>query len=982
LSDLAVAGHHPNRHIAVRSADQAVAHLRFRLKTWATPTARVARGFVVARSKYAGYVPIPGSERPQVPGSALLGPVKASDKIGFTVLLRQHPDSPGLHPIEHWQDTPPSGRQFYSAEEFMRTHGAADEDVRALIDFLESESLRVIEADAGRRRVLVEGTASRINSAFDITLNRYRAPHRFVSRPIRKGDGTIIEGETITEHEHQGFEGPVSVPSALAGVVSAVIGLDNRRLGGPAGTGTGDPPGATSLTPPALAQLYDFPNTLAAGQTIGLFAAADEGAAYLPADVTQFIGSLPTGFNTPPIVTPIGLTVGLTTYGNNTSLITGGSPPPAAYETTQDVQTSSATGQGANVNVYFTENSEAGWEAFLQRAIIPQPGDNPPSVLSASWVLYLDDSEASIGNPALSGSFANIVSGWLQSAAMRGISAFIAIGDWGSADQINDTHCHVGYPNSDPWFTGCGGTIIGAIGSPVPPFFEEWAWSDANTGSQFDSPPYDATGGGVSNTFTVPPYQTSAGVLPISKNDGNSRRGVPDVAGMVALTGFFMDGSGYSVTGTSCVAPLYAGLIATVNAFLGHSVGFLNPTLYEYGPEICNDIKVGNNDSGSVPDAPFYVTAIGWDPCTGWGSIDGLRLLSALAPAPIVVTATADSADFGDVCVGNFADQTLTINNSGFNELLISAISVSPTTDFAAPGVSSYPLAVAPGGSIDVVIRFQPSGLTLGSQTATVTIFSNELFSPHTITVTGNVVTPRLTLLIANDGDFGKICTGRFVDEPLILSNSGRCPLSVTSITSSSAAFVVPSVLSYPVRIAPGGFVPVPIRFSPIAVGAAAATITVISDDPASPATVDVSGDTPSGTLAVSGSTSFGGVQAGCCADRSIYICNVGDCTLHVTSVHFKRKSRQWRLLHNPFPTDVPPGACLPLVIQYRAIDMCPRPCELIIESDDQATPIKTLELLAYTMPSDCGCTAEHRDECCRQGYACCCDDEECEEGA
>jgi hypothetical protein len=933
----------------------------------------------VARSRPAGYVPIPGSERPQVPGSTLLGPVKASDKIGFTILLRERPDSPGLPPIEHWQSTPPSRRQFYSAEEFMRTHGAADEDARALIEFLESESLRVIEADAGRRRVVVEGTAARINRAFGVTLNRYRAPHRFVSRPIRKSDGNIVEGETITEHEHRGFEGQVHVPSALAGVVSAVIGLDNRRLGGPAGIGTGDPPGAASLTPTALAQLYEFPDTGAAGQTIGLFAAADEGAAYLPADVTQFIASLPTGFNTPPTVTPIGLTVGLNTYSNDTSLITGGSPSGAAYETTQDVQTSSAIGQGANVNVYFTENSEAGWEAFLQRATLPQPGDNPPSVLSASWVLYFDDSQA--GNPALSGSFANVVSGYLQSAAMRGISALIAIGDWGSANQINDTHCHVGYPNSDPWFTGCGGTIVGAIGSPAPPFFEEWAWSDANTGSQFDSPPYDATGGGVSSIFPVPSYQTSAGVLPISKNDGNSRRGVPDVAGMVALTGFFMDGSGYSFTGTSCVAPLYAGLIATVNAFLGHSVGFLNPTLYEYGPEICNDIKVGNNDPGSVPDAPFYLTAIGWDPCTGWGSIDGLRLLAAFAPAPIVVTAIADSGDFGDVCVGSFVDEILTIDNSGFSELLISEIGVSPAIDFAAPGVSSYPVAVGPGESIDVVIRFQPGSLAPSTKTATITIFSNELFSPHTITVTGTALAARLATVIANDGDFGKVCAGRFVDEPLILSNSGRCPLSVTSITSSSAAFVVPSVLSYPIRITPGGFVPVPIRFAPAAIGAVLATITVISDDPASPATVDVSGDTPSGTLAVSGSTSFGGVQAGCCADRSIYVCNVGDCTLHVTSVHFKRKSRQWRLLGNPFPTNVPPGACLPLVIQYRAIELCPRPCELIIESDDQATPIKTLEVLAYTMSSDCACKDEHRGECCRQGYACCCDDdEECEE--
>jgi len=50
---------------------------------------------------------------------------------------------------------------------------------------------------------------------------------------------------------------------------------------------------------------------------------------------------------------------------------------------------------------------------------------------------------------------------------------------------------------------------------------------------------YEAAGGGVSDQFPRPPYQVHAGVLPISKNDGGVRRGVPDVAGMVAMTGFF-----------------------------------------------------------------------------------------------------------------------------------------------------------------------------------------------------------------------------------------------------------------------------------------------------------------------------------------------------------------------------------------------------------------------------------------------------------
>ncbi len=542
------------------------------------------------------------------------------------------------------------------------------------------------------------------------------------------------------------------------------------------------------------------------------------------------------------------------------------SPPSGSvFECTIDVSIAAATALGTNINVYFTDGNEAGWEAFFNRAIFPLAGDNPPSVLSASWVPYLSDDSGTVGSLSASGSPVSILDGHLQSAAARGITVLMALGDWGANNLNGGVRCHVSYPNCDPWVTACGGTILGDVNTSPPPLFDEWTWSDANVASQFDLAPYDATGGGVSDTFPRPPYQVAAGILPISKNDGNVRRGVPDVAGMVAMSGFFTAGVGgpglNTGVGTSAVAPLYAGLVAMINAFLGHNVGFLNPTLYAYGPEICNDITVGNNDSGNTPDSPFYTTAIGWDPCTGWGSINGVRLLAALAPAPILATSIADTGDFGNACLGSFVDEILTINNAGFSTLLIWNIASFPS-DFQTPGVTSYPLAVSPGGSTDVVIRFKPTAV--GLTTGTITIFSNDLFSPHTITVTGTAQPPRLVLVIAGEGNFGNVCVGSFVDEPLILSNGGKCTLSVTSITSSSGEFLVPEVLSYPITVGAGDFLPVPIRFKPTSFGPKSATITVTSDDPASPATVNVSGDAPSGKLAVTGSTCFGGVTAGC----------------------------------------------------------------------------------------------------------------------
>jgi hypothetical protein len=358
-----------------------------------------------------------------------------------------------------------------------------------------------------------------------------------------------------------------------------------------------------------------------------------------------------------------------------------------------------------------------------------------------------------------------------------------------------------------------------------------------------------------------------------------------------------------------------------------------------------------------------------------------------------VATVIANSGSFGNVCLGSFADEPLTINNAG--TCPVSIVSITGSSDFLAPSALAYPLIVGPGESIDVAIRFQPTA-PFGSKAGTITIVSNDPAGPHVVAVSGLVPAPKANLLIANTGSFGNVCVGSFADEPLVITNSGRCTLSITGIASTSGEFLVPEVLSYPITIGPGDALPVPIRFKPASFGSKVATITVTSDDPASPISIRTSGDAPAGKLTVAGSTTFGGVNAGCCADRTLSICNTGECTLDVTGVHFKRRSRRWKLLNNPFPAKLRPGSCLPVVIQYRAGEKCPRPAELVIESDDPVTPVKCVELLAYTIWEGCcrqgseGCRKEDCDDCrkgccdrhspCQQGYPCCDDDDDDED--
>lgn len=333
--------------------------------------------------------------------------------------------------------------------------------------------------------------------------------------------------------------------------------------------------------------------------------------------------------------------------------------------------------------------------------------------------------------------------------------------------------------------------------------------------------------------------------------------------------------------------------------------------------------------------------------------------------------AIADHGDFGDVCLGRYHDLGLVVNNSGPCPLDVTGVSSSSSV-FFVPSVVSFPLVVAPGANVVLPLRYQP--LAFGPATATITVFTSDPDSPAHIGVRGAAPAPRLVLSIADHGDFGHVCVDHFHDQPLLLSNSAKCPLTVTSIVSDSAEFIVPQLIKFPLVIAPGAAVPVIIRFAPTSFGSKSGTITVVSDDPASPATIRVSGFAPSGKLTITGTACFGGVELGACALRKIAICNTGECDLHVTKVGFlppsacekiarcgrdccedcdchdrekrghepppcDQKCLNFKLISNPFPATVKPGSCLDVTIGYSPTCDNSACCELLIETDDPNNP-------------------------------------------
>jgi kumamolisin len=908
----------------------------------------------------ANYTRVEGSQRHPAPNAEFLGPADPNEVVEVSIVLRRNPDGPPVPDFDYYAKTPPQQRQRLSQEEFAARYGASQADIAKVVEFARAHGLTIVDVHAGRRTVHVKGTVAQMEEAFAVTLRLYRHRHPRTHR-----------SEATTE-TYRGRDGFVHVPTEIARVVIGVFGLDNRRIAKRAASA--DPPNTHPLTVPELTQLYDFPTNSAAGQTIAILS---EGG-YAQSDLNTYYNSLPASYKSLyPMATINPIDVTSTNLGPDS-------------ETTQDICIAFSAAPGANVSVYFTKYTQFGWHQTLSRVIHPNAGDAECSVISTSFYMSNGDDAATLMAEGVSVSWVQSVHMMLEDAAIQGVTFCVCTGDFGvnmsAYFGVGDGKQHVTYPASDPWALAVGGTTVGNV---VGSTFDEYVWNDP--GADPFSALWGTTGGGISDYFRwLPPYQAGAGV-PVSLVDGHIGRGIPDVSGNASLnsgiSGIVVNGHPALGNGTSASTPLWAGLVAVVNAALGVNVGFLNPTLYALASTVFRDIVAPpgplDNGNGGVPG---YPAVPGWDACTGWGSPRGKRLLAALAHEPAVATAIAAGGSFGNVCPGSFRDEILTINNAALPPVgtlrgmasagLLSISNItSSSPDFLVPDVASYPLVVGPGASIDVVIRFRPTGY--GIKSATISIISNDPAGPHTIHVVGDAHEPRLAVIMAGQGVFPKTCVGSFSDELLVLNNSGQCTLVVSGITSSSPDFLPPGVAAYPLTLGPGDSLALPIRFEPASFGAKNAILTVASNDPAGLKTVAVSGTAPSGTIAVTGSTCFGGVKACCCAERTVSICNVGECSLRVTSVSFKHPSRHWKLVSNPFPATLHPGSCLALVIRYKATQKIARPCELVIDSDDPVTPVKTVELLAYTIWTGCGCKggcekcqpdcgcAEHHDACC-----------------
>ena len=513
--------------------------------------------------------PLKGSERAVLPGARILRASDPAERLEVTVVVRRRAQ-PAFAARVARLDSSDQSAVFSSRDEFAKQHGANAADMAAVGAFAKAHGLSVVEEQPARRTLLLSGTVAQFSDAFAVQLHH-----------MEHAEGT-----------YRGRTGVIEVPATLAGIIEAVLGLDNRaqanthfrvrnRIADVNARGT---QAAASYTPTQLASLYGFPDGTGEGQCVAVI---ELGGGYRPQDLKVYFGGLGVGS---PTITAVSVD-----HGTNTPT---GDPNSADGEVMLDVEVVGAIAPKARVVVYFAPNTDAGFLDAVTTAI--HDSSNRPSVISISW----GGPEARWTAQAMTA-----MDQAFQEAATLGVTICVASGDNGSSDGISDGGDHVDFPASSPFVLACGGTSLQAGSSIV----SEVVWNNGVGNG--------ASGGGASGFFAKPHWQSG---LVATKAHGKSlplsMRGVPDVAADAdPATGYIVrvDGTDLVIGGTSAVAPLWAALLARINQIAGKPAGYINPRLYA-NPQGLRDIVQGSNGD--------YSAAAGWDACTGLGTPNGVAL--------------------------------------------------------------------------------------------------------------------------------------------------------------------------------------------------------------------------------------------------------------------------------------------------------------------------------------------------------------------
>ena len=647
-------------------------------------------------------VALMGFLHPRAQSLTDLGPVAPDTQLGQALLLLQ--PSGDIEAFLRDQQAPgsPSYHKWLQPEQFAERFAPSENDVAKIVQWLQSEGLRVDSVARGRQFVSFSGSASVAGKAFHTEFHQYK-------------DNGKVRFANAQEP---------SVPLALAQVVAGVRGFNNFGLK-PFYRQASVQPDFTSasgnhyLAPADLATIFNFGPLFAAGingkgQSVAIVGQTNVDLA----DIRAFRKAYGLVANDPEIQL----------YGANPGI-----SPDDLYEADLDLEWAGAAAPGARI-VYVNST-----DVILSTYYAVD--NNVAPVISMSY------GGCEVENtPDLR--FLG------QQANAQGITWVVSSGDSGAAGcdfsapgpQATKGRA-VEFPASLPEVTAIGGTTLyegaGKYWAPANSttdassalsYIPEVAWNDTVLRNQMA-----ATGGGASIFYAKPWWQVGKGV------PDDAARDIPDISFPASADhdGYLVQSGGaqYVFGGTSVGTPIFAGVLALVNQSLVDSgalvqpgLGNANSALYrlaQASPSVYHDITAGDNVVSCSQGSPDcvdgklgYSAAPGYDLATGLGSPDANALVKQWnlgIPTSTTLSASPVSANLNDnITLTAIVKSSGTSRPTGTVTFLSSYNSLGTVSLTPGPGTTSItsvgvPMVRIAEGTGSVSVIYAGDGVVDGS---------------------------------------------------------------------------------------------------------------------------------------------------------------------------------------------------------------------------------------------------------------------------
>jgi pseudomonalisin len=538
-----------------------------------------------------------------IPGATLGGNAAGSTPVRLAVTLKPQNAAAEQAALQAmYQVGSPTYHQFLTPAQWEAAYAPTTAQVSAVENYLSSNGFTGLSVQGDRLLISASGTVADAESAFNTTIADYSMPNGSTFR------ANIAAAE---------------VPSTLAGIVQAVVGLSTWRLPAPQpvlmtqnaarraaarrhaamrGTAAGSPVIPNEIPPEDFQNTYDAAGTSTGSKTaVALFTEGAVSGAITDLRTAEAAFGLP---QVPVTIVKVG------PQSTDTS---------GADEWDLDTQSSSA--MATTLKHLYLYNVGALNDTNIDTAVAAFVSGDKAVAMSASVGgcdigPYLDGSMISTDNV-------------LTEGAMQGQTLFASSGDNGdgcafvAATGVPSSFPGTNWPASGMYTTGVGGTslISDASGNRV----QEIGWV--------------GSGGGDSET-EVPGFWTQDSDPFYQQGAVQGGRAVPDIAmdadpNVATAAEIYVNGTPTGVGGTSLSSPLALGSWARLQSAHRNKLGMaaidfyalydkVNPALGDTNPVPGFTDIVGGNNGG-------YTATPGYDEVTGIGVLDIAALNQVIA---------------------------------------------------------------------------------------------------------------------------------------------------------------------------------------------------------------------------------------------------------------------------------------------------------------------------------------------------------------